>query len=89
MRPKRVGFYAWLLVFGVCLSIQACGSGRSGQSVFSQDSACTGEEVVSAIQDNGGKLIFSISELKTFLSKYKVCEFSKNVEIPIFTRKYI
>lgn len=89
MRPKRVGFYAWLLVFGVCLSLQACGSGRSGQSVSSQDSACTGEEVVSAIQGNGGKFIFSISELKAFLLKYKVCEFRKNVEVPIFTRKNI
>ncbi|UVC15708.1 hypothetical protein [Mesorhizobium onobrychidis] len=89
MRPKRVGFYAWLLLFGVCLSIQACGSGRSGQSVSSQDSACTGEEVVGAIQGNGGKFIFSISELKAFLSKYKVCEFRKNLDVPIFTRKNI
>ncbi|TIP25293.1 MAG: hypothetical protein E5X67_25430 [Mesorhizobium sp.] len=89
MLPKRVGFYAWLLFFGVCLSIQACGSGRSGQSVSSQDSACTDEEVVSAIQGNGGKFIFSISELKEFLSKYRVCEFRKNVDVPVFTIKNI
>ncbi|TIM32757.1 MAG: hypothetical protein E5Y63_02755 [Mesorhizobium sp.] len=44
---------------------------------------------MSAIQGNGGKFIFSISELKAFLLKYKVCEFRKNVEVPIFTRKNI
>jgi hypothetical protein len=89
MRPKRVGFYAWLLLFGVCLSIQACGSGRSGQSVSSQDSACTDEEVVNTIQGNRGKFIYSMSELKSFLSEYKVCKFHENLEVPIFTKKNI